>query len=484
MNERRGSRRGSGADGRPISQRPNSGLFNVMWNKMAEYLEMRTFNDWSSDSEDTDDTSTAMNHGINNEQSSSDESLNSSMKSRNAIANTNSNTHSVVTVSKTEHSKVLSHTSSANETYYSESDSGIESKSGSTSTFNSYTSSTVSSTSSFTSFRDDDFDFIDTLSFQDFDDYEQEYKQSELGEGHSFVPTRLFHVVTWCDKCGDIIWGFHKQCLRCNNCKYTCHFKCYQNGVRLDCSEINEHSSKVGSHDVSPDFTFVSVKDSALTSLSREELLRRTAEYNAEMGQKILKVEPDEGTGFFGPLEVYFNLSRPVSIKSGSPVPTFCNSLKRYDHSVDVTRRRTSFFFPKAQVESLHITSETTSQEVIDCLLKRYKLIDNPHKFALFERTEKDGEVLMRKLEDEDTPLMNVLFWGPNNTEKSMELRENETGIVQWEAFTVPELDNFLKILEKEEDEYIEQVKKKYNQYQTALQDALRSATSPDKEVE
>lgn len=220
MNERRGSRRGSGADGRPISQRPNSGLFNVVWNKMAEYLEMRTFNDWSSDSEDTDDTSTAMNHGINNEQSSSDESLNSSMKSRNAIANTNSNTHSVVTVSKTEHSKVLSHTSSANETYYSESDSGIESKSGSTSTFNSYTSSTVSSTSSFTSFRDDDFDFIDTLSFQDFDDYEQEYKQSELGEGHSFVPTRLFHVVTWCDKCGDIIWGFHKQCLRCNSKYY------------------------------------------------------------------------------------------------------------------------------------------------------------------------------------------------------------------------------------------------------------------------
>lgn len=37
----------------------------------------------------------------------------------------------------------------------------------------------------------------------------------------------------------------------------------------------------------------------------------------------------------------------------------------------------------------------------------------------------------MRKLEDEDPPLMNVLFWGPNNTEKSMELRENETGIVQ-----------------------------------------------------
>lgn len=256
------------------------------------------------------------------------------------------------------------------------------------------------------------------------------------------------------------------------DCKYTCHFKCYQQGVRLDCSENRTDSSKNGNHDVSPDFTFVSAKDSALTSLSREELLRRTAEYNFEMGKKVMKVEPDEGTSFFGPLTVYFNLSRPVSIKSGSPVPTFCNSLKRYDHSVDVTKRRTSFFFPKAQVESLSITSDTTAQEVIDCLLKRYKLIDNPHKFALFERTERNGEVLMRKLEDDDIPLLNVLFWGPNNPEKSMELRENETGIVQWEAFTVPELDNFLRILEKEEEEYIDQVRKKYLKYQEALKEA------------
>lgn len=39
-------------------------------------------------------------------------------------------------------------------------------------------------------------------------------------------------------------------------------------------------------------------QDSALTSLSREELLRRTAEYNAEMGQKILKVVRDHCMGY------------------------------------------------------------------------------------------------------------------------------------------------------------------------------------------
>ena len=33
---------------------------------------------------------------------------------------------------------------------------------------------------------------------------------------------------------------------------------------------------------------------------------------------------------------------------------------------------------------------------------------------------------------------------------------------MQWEAFSIPELENFLKILDREEDEYVEQLKAKY----------------------
>lgn len=32
----------------------------------------------------------------------------------------------------------------------------------------------------------------------------------------------------------------------------------------------------------------------------------------------------------------------------------------------------------------------------------------------------------------------------------------------QWEAFSLPELENFLKILNREEEEYVEQVRGKY----------------------
>ena len=38
--------------------------------------------------------------------------------------------------------------------------------------------------------------------------------QKEKGRGHSFECLQL-STPTWCDKCGDFIWGVYKQCLRC-----------------------------------------------------------------------------------------------------------------------------------------------------------------------------------------------------------------------------------------------------------------------------
>lgn len=43
----------------------------------------------------------------------------------------------------------------------------------------------------------------------------------------------------------------------------------------------------------------------------------------------------------------------------------------------------------------------------------------------------------------------------------------------QWHAFTIPELQNFLIILEKEEAERVKAVEQKYNNYRQKLQLAL-----------
>ena len=38
--------------------------------------------------------------------------------------------------------------------------------------------------------------------------------KEELGEGHNFQPCSHAQP-TWCDLCGDFIWGLYKQSLRC-----------------------------------------------------------------------------------------------------------------------------------------------------------------------------------------------------------------------------------------------------------------------------
>lgn len=37
-----------------------------------------------------------------------------------------------------------------------------------------------------------------------------------LGIGHNFLPVQLSGP-TWCDKCGEFIWGLYKQCLQCTS---------------------------------------------------------------------------------------------------------------------------------------------------------------------------------------------------------------------------------------------------------------------------
>lgn len=49
----------------------------------------------------------------------------------------------------------------------------------------------------------------------------------------------------------------------------------------------------------------------------------------------------------------------------------------------------------------------------------------------------------------------------------------------QWDAFSIPELRNFLRILDKEEDEQREAVIRRYEAYRQRLQEALQEVEGP-----
>ncbi|XP_070559539.1 ras association domain-containing protein 1-like [Ptychodera flava] len=291
-----------------------------------------------------------------------------------------------------------------------------------------------------------------------------------MGRGHYFQQLSLINP-TWCDKCGDFIWGVYKQNIRCRNCKYTCHRKCVQY-VTLDCKAVE--STKTTDDKPSPENTLLTkntdenVKPGHL-QVTSEELRRRIEKFNSESNGLILTMDVN-GELFRGFIRVHMNLSRPINVMAGGRPASVFGVVE----SNEEERAKTSFFLPKGTVKALHISSDTTAHEVIIALLNKFRVTDNPRKFALFEKDDSNKDkAVLRRLSDYERPLFLHLLWGANNTSKTFVLQENETGNILWEAFTLPELSNFLKILDIEEEEHLKQVRKKYALYQEKIKEAI-----------
>jgi len=165
---------------------------------------------------------------------------------------------------------------------------------------------------------------------------------------------------------------------------------------------------------------------------------------------------------FQGFIRVYMNLMRPISMSLPARPPSIYDVMGR--ENTEPETLTTSFYLPKDTTKVIHITSDTTAVEVIVALLQKFKITDNPRKFALYEKTvEEDGEKSLRRVTDCECPLELCLGWsaeGLNNHQ--FVLQENDTGEIMWDAFSVPELENFMRILAREEEEYCDQLRAKY----------------------
>lgn len=105
-------------------------------------------------------------------------------------------------------------------------------------------------------------------------------------------------------------------------------------------------------------------------------------------------------------------------------------------------------------------------------MLKKFCITDNHKKFSLYEEYGSDSKYYKRvtvslnvfffpqgrRLFDEDHPLEVVLEASVFGHNSKLTLRDNLCSTIQWDAFTLPELQNFITILQREESIYASRV--------------------------
>ncbi|KAG8518104.1 Ras association domain-containing protein 5 [Galemys pyrenaicus] len=205
-----------------------------------------------------------------------------------------------------------------------------------------------------------------------------------------------------------------------------------------------------------------------------QDIKQKIESYNS-LEKNCLGMKLSEDGTYTGFIKVQLKLRQQVKVPTEIPPLSLQDAIKEVDLAA-TTDERMSFREPVEAFTQLHICSTTTVSEVIQGLLRKFMLVDNPQKYAFFKETRRDGQVLFQKLSAADCPLYLRLLAGPDTDVLSFVLKENEMGEVEWDAFSIPELQNFLTILEKEEQDKIQQVQKKYNKFRQKLEETLRGS--------
>ncbi|XP_028648350.1 ras association domain-containing protein 3 isoform X4 [Erpetoichthys calabaricus] len=207
-------------------------------------------------------------------------------------------------------------------------------------------------------------------------------------------------------------------------------------------------------------------KERETSYLSKDDLQHKLEFYNSAVSDNFRMTLNPNGTTYTGFIKVHIELKRPITVETSG-------SHERNNNT------ETAFYTPKGSANILHISSINTVREVIEALLRKFTVVDNPAKFALFKKRQKDDQVYTCKLSDGEHPLLLRLLAGPDTNVLSFVLREQQTGEVMWDSFSVPELQNFIQILNREEEEHLQLLRRRYATYRQKLEEALQGQRTP-----
>lgn len=102
----------------------------------------------------------------------------------------------------------------------------------------------------------------------------------------------------------------------------------------------------------------------------------------------LLSVLQNSNGQYTGFIKVQLDLRRPISVKRGA---------------AGGVKDQEAFYLPRGSVNTLHISSANTVRQVIEALLKKFTVADNPAKFALFKRFSREDQGETRSTNVEDT---------------------------------------------------------------------------------
>lgn len=143
---------------------------------------------------------------------------------------------------------------------------------------------------------------------------------------------------------------------------------------------------------------------------------------------------------------------------------------------------KTAIFTPSFGTPTkVRISSRMTTNQVIEQLLNKFKIENDPQEFALY-CVHQSGE--KRKLSNKDQPLWERILQGPSDDimkifMMDMDEEEVSTDVAQYLNLELPILEQVLLKLREEENREIQRVISKYHHQHRLLSHMLSSKMSP-----
>ncbi|XP_027554213.1 ras association domain-containing protein 6 [Neopelma chrysocephalum] len=175
--------------------------------------------------------------------------------------------------------------------------------------------------------------------------------------------------------------------------------------------------------------------------------------------------------------------SDAAAVRKRTKLPTAARTegeTHRFSINGHFYNHETSVFTPAFGSETkIRINSHMRTRHVIEQLLRKFKIENSPHEFALYI-IHASGE--KKQLRSGDVPLLHRLLQGPSEKIAKFflmdgDVEEISSDVAQYIPFHLPFLESILHRINKEEEQEIQQTIARYLKEKSLIRQHLRSRT-------